>query len=185
MKTTALALLLASLSASLTSCTSSSSSTGGSGASSPVPTGLLGAVTGGLIGKLSDNIGNNNSSSVSGSTAVGTTTGTVSGSTTGTTSNGFFQQNQGLLTGAAAGFAGAEVTDAFRKGEIQKRYDEGYSKGKSDSVKDLYWLKRDSQRPKEGENDVHYRYYEVDVPAHTTSDGVLIERHRQVIEVVE
>ena len=75
----------------------------------------------------------------------------------------------------------------MRQGEVQKKYDEGYAKAKSDAVKEFYWLKRDAQKS-QGYGDsppVQYRYYEVEVPAHTTSDGVFIDRHKRIIEVVE
>jgi hypothetical protein len=97
-----------------------------------------------------------------------------------------FDKHGGLITGAIAGAAAGAITDSFRKKEIQKKYDEGYAKAKSDSIKEFYWLKRDLQKTmKDQDPPVQYRYYEVEVPAHTTSDGVLIDKHRRVIEVVE
>ncbi|MEZ0277137.1 MAG: hypothetical protein ACAH88_19660 [Roseimicrobium sp.] len=97
-----------------------------------------------------------------------------------------FDKHGGLITGAIAGAAAGAITDSFRKKEIQKKYDEGYAKAKSDSIKEFYWLKRDAQKTmKDQDPPVQYRYYEVEVPAHTTSDGVLIDKHRRVIEVVE
>ena len=99
----------------------------------------------------------------------------------------FFGDNKGAIVGAAAGALSGMVTDQFRKGEIQRKYDEGYAKAKSDSIKEFYWLKRDAQKAKgDGDNPpVQYRYYEVEVPAHTTSDGVFIDKHKRIIEVVE
>ena len=99
----------------------------------------------------------------------------------------FFGRNKGAITGAAAGAVAGLLTDQVRQGEIQKKYDEGYAKAKSDAVKEFYWLKRDAQKsPNGGEGPpVQYRYYEVEVPAHTTSDGVFIDRHKRIIEVVE
>jgi hypothetical protein len=149
----------------------------------------------------------NNSVNVNGSgTTTGTTSGTTTGTTTGTgtvagtssTSGGTiisssntgsqaWRDNAGLITGALAGATAGIITDSFRKKDAERRYDEGYAKAKSDSIKELYWLKRDAQKTMKGGDDppVQYRYYEVEVPAHTTSDGVLIDRHRRVIEVVE
>ena len=106
------------------------------------------------------------------------------------TNNGTFDRHKGLLTGAVAGLAAGAVTDAFRKGEVERKYNEGYAKAKSDSIKEFYWLKRDSQKNRNGSNGgddpvVQYRFYEVEVPAHTTSDGVLIDKHKRIIEVVE
>lgn len=123
----------------------------------------------------------------------GTSTTIVSGggAAVGTTTMGradrLLNEHGGLIAGALGGAAAGLVTDQFRKGEIQKKYDEGYAKAKSDSIKEFYWLKRDAQKTMKGGDDppIQYRYYEVEVPAHTTSDGVLIDRHRRVIEVVE
>lgn len=121
---------------------------------------------------------------------TGTTTGNTSGNTiitSGSTGSQAWKDHQGLITGAAAGLAAGVITDSFRKKEAEKKYDEGYAKAKSDAIKEFYWLKRDAQKTIKGGDDppLQYRYYEVEVPAHTTSDGVLIDRHRRVIEVVE
>jgi len=108
------------------------------------------------------------------------------GNNNGNNDDDLFDKHGGLITGAIAGAAAGAITDSFRKKEIQKKYDEGYAKAKSDSIKEFYWLKRDLQKTmKDQEPPVQYRYYEVEVPAHTTSDGVLIDKHRRVIEVVE
>jgi hypothetical protein len=101
-----------------------------------------------------------------------------------------FERHKGLITGAVAGLAAGAVTDAFRKGESERMYNAGYSKAKSDSIKEFYWLKRSAQKGSTSnsgseETPVQHRYYEVEVPAHTTSDGVLIEKHKRIIEVVE
>ncbi len=117
----------------------------------------------------------------------GTTTTVISGNNSGNNDDDdIFDKHGGLITGAIAGAAAGAITDSFRKKEIQKKYDEGYAKAKSDAIKEFYWLKRDAQKTmKDQEAPVQYRYYEVEVPAHTTSDGVLIDKHRRVIEVVE
>lgn len=96
-------------------------------------------------------------------------------------------RHRGLITGAVAGLAAGAVSDMFRKNEVQKKYDEGYAKAKSDAIKEFYWLKKDAEKKRNGGDDppVQYRYYEVEVPAHITSDGVFIDRHKRVIEVVE
>lgn len=119
--------------------------------------------------------------------STGTTTTVISGNNNGNNNDDdIFDRHGGLITGAIAGAAAGAITDSFRKKEIQRKYDEGYAKAKSDSIKEFYWLKRDLQKSmKDQEPPVQYRYYEVEVPAHTTSDGVLIDKHRRIIEVVE
>ena len=52
-------------------------------------------------------------------------------------------------------------------------------------MKRLYWA---SKRIHEGDGldeDFHRGYYEIPVPEHVTSDGVVIEAHSQVVEVIE
>jgi hypothetical protein len=145
----------------------------------------VGLVSGGLLGRLIDN--KDSSSGSSGSSVSGSVS-SAANSVTGTTNDqGFFDENKGMITGALAGAASGVITDQFRKGEIERKYQEGYAKAKSDAIKELYWLKRDAQKSQKGGDDppVQYRYYEVEVPAHTTSDGVLIDKHKRVIEVVE
>jgi uncharacterized membrane protein YeaQ/YmgE (transglycosylase-associated protein family) len=165
-------LLIPILSAALVSC---SNSEGG------MNKGLLGAASGGLIGALlGDNLlnkDNNNNGSSSGS----------SGSSSSSSSNsddGFLEENSGLITGAVAGYAAGAISDGISKNEVRQKYLDGYNKGRSDAIKELYWLKRDAERPS-GTADLQRRYYEVPIPEHVTTDGVLVEPRKTVIEVVE
>ncbi|MBK8041118.1 MAG: hypothetical protein IPK22_28885 [Verrucomicrobiaceae bacterium] len=170
MKTHLILILASSLA--LVSCTSS-----GGGMSR----GLIGAGVGGLLGTiLGDNLLSNNNSS--GSNSSGSSSGTT-GSSSGS-GGGFLEDNQGLVTGAVAGYAAGAITDAMAKKEVRERYLDGYNKGRSDAIKDLYWVKRDAERPN-SDSAVQRRYYEVPVPEHVTTDGVLVEPRKVVIEVVE
>jgi uncharacterized membrane protein YeaQ/YmgE (transglycosylase-associated protein family) len=140
--------------------------------------GLLGAASGGLIGALlGDNLlnkdNNNNSSSGGGGS-----------SNSGSSNNSFLDDNSGLITGAVAGYAAGAISDGFAKNEVRQKYLDGYNKGRSDAIKELYWVKRDAERPSE-DSAVQRRYYEVPVPEHVTTDGVLVEPKKVVIEVVE
>jgi hypothetical protein len=123
-------------------------------------------------------------------TFTGTGTNSVNGGNTIITSNNTgsaaWREHGGLITGALAGATAGIITDSFRKREVENKYAEGYAKAKSDSIKELYWLKREAQKTANGDDPpLQYRYYEVEVPTHTTSDGVIIDRHKRVIEVVE
>jgi uncharacterized membrane protein YeaQ/YmgE (transglycosylase-associated protein family) len=147
--------------------------------------GILGAASGGLIGALigdnllsgNNNNGNNNSSnSNSGGGSGGRNNKGNYGS--------FLDDNSGLITGAVAGYAAGAISDSFAKKEIRERYLDGYNKGRSDAIKELYWVKRDAERPSE-DSSIQRRYYEVPVPEHVTTDGVLVEPKKVVIEVVE
>lgn len=154
----------------------------------------------GSNGQVTTTQGNSSSTNstvnISGGSGTGTTGTTTAAGTTNSgntfisssnTGSSAWREHSGLITGAVAGMAAGAITDNFRKRDAEKKYDEGYAKAKSDSIKEFYWLKRDAQKTAKGGEDppVQYRYYEVEVPAHVTSDGVLIDRHRRTIEVVE
>lgn len=148
--------------------------------------GLLGAATGGLLGALvGDNLlggdGNSSGGSTTTTAGAGGTTTTTSGGSGG---NSAFDDNKGLITGAVAGYAAGSLTEMFAKDEARQKYLDGYNKGRSDAIKELYWVKRDAERPS-AEQTVQRRYYEVPVPEHITTDGVLVAPHKRVIEVVE
>ena len=143
--------------------------------------GLLGAATGGLLGALvGDNLlksDNNRSSSSSSSGGSGS-------SSSSSNDDSFFDENTGLISGAVAGYAAGAISDSFAKNEVRQKYLDGYNKGRSDAIKELYWVKRDAERATE-DTSVQRRYYEVPVPEHVTTDGVLVEPRKVVIEVVE
>lgn len=154
----------------LASCTSSS---GG------MNKGLLGAATGGLLGALvGDNLLNNNNNN-NNNAAAGAGAGAAANN-----NNGLLDDNAGLITGAVAGYAAGAISDGFAKNELRQKYLDGYNKGRSDAIKELYWVKRDAERPSD-DAVIQRRYYEVPVPEHVTTDGVLVEPKKVVIEVVE
>jgi len=144
--------------------------------------GILGAASGGLIGALiGDNLLNNDDDNNSSGSSGG---GGGSGSGSSGNDGGFLEDNAGLITGAVAGYAAGAISDSFAKKEVRERYLDGYNKGRSDAIKELYWVKRDAERPSE-DSSIQRRYYEVPVPEHVTTDGVLVEPKKVVIEVVE
>lgn len=165
---------------------SSSSSSGSSGSSS----GSGGTTVSGAPPLLTSDVTTTTTAADGKSSSVNTKTNNsyLTDGEGGTTETGTsLDRHRGLITGAVAGLAAGAVSDMFRKNEVQKKYDEGYAKAKSDAIKEFYWLKRDAEKKRNGGEDppVQYRYYEVEVPAHITSDGVFIDRHKRVIEVVE
>ena len=91
----------------------------------------------------------------------------------------------GTVLGAIAGYAGGVALDNAGKKSQKEHYATGYDKGRSDSTKLLYWAQRDAHARKAGESNLEKRFYEIPVPAHITGDGVLVEPHNRVIEVVE
>lgn len=145
--------------------------------------GLLGAASGGLIGALlGDNLLNGDDNNGGGGSG-----GSSGGSGSGSGGNGdFLDDNSGLITGAVAGYAAGAISDGISQREVRQKYLDGYNKGRSDAIKELYWVKRDAERAATGEaSSVQRRYYEVPVPEHVTTDGVLVEPRNVVIEVVE
>lgn len=145
--------------------------------------GILGAATGGLLGALiGDNLLNNNDNN--GSSGSGSSGSSSSGNSNNSNNSDFLEDNAGLITGAVAGYAAGAISDSFAKREVRERYMDGYNKGRSDAIKELYWVKRDAERPSE-DSSIQHRYYEVPVPEHVTTDGVLVEPRKVVIEVVE
>ncbi|MBB5039628.1 hypothetical protein [Prosthecobacter dejongeii] len=166
-------ILLSGLCIALASCTSSDGT---------MNKGLLGAASGGLIGAL---IGDGLLNGDDNSSSSGSSSGGGSGSSSGSSDNGgFLEDNSGLITGAVAGYAAGAISDSFAKNEVRQKYLDGYNKGRSDAIKELYWVKRDAERPTE-DSSIQRRYYEVPVPEHVTTDGVLVEPRKVVIEVVE
>ena len=91
----------------------------------------------------------------------------------------------GAAAGAAAGFATGKVLDRQEVAAEQRSFRTGYDKGRSDAVKQTYWIKRELQEPGLAEASIRRRYYEVPISPHRTRDGVEIEGHTRVIEVVE
>jgi hypothetical protein len=186
MKTPRLILLSSLCALAFTSCSSTSADatmaqSGGGGWKK----GLIGAGLGGLIGALvGDNLlnkNNNNSNSRSSSSSSGSSS---SRNNSNNGSSSFLDDNTGLITGVVAGGAVGMIGDSLAQKEVRQKYLDGYNKGRSDAIKDLYWLKRDAERPG-GAADLQRRYYEVPVPEHVTTDGVLVEPRKVVIEVVE
>lgn len=166
-----LTLVLAGLCFALSSCANSDGTTN---------KGLIGAATGGLLGVLvGDNLLKKDSSSSSSGSGGGGSSGSGNSD-----DGGFLEDNAGLVTGAVAGYAAGAISDGMAKNEIRQKYLDGYNKGRSDAIKELYWVKRDAERPKD-DSSVQRRYYEVPVPEHVTTDGVLVEPRKVVIEVVE
>ena len=80
---------------------------------------------------------------------------------------------------------GAVVTDAVQKqagNRVNKAYNAGYSLGKSDAVKQDYWVQQSMQKPAEDSTRT-VRYYPV--PAPDPQDGTKETPHDVYIPVVE
>ena len=84
--------------------------------------------------------------------------------------------------GAAGGVLLSEGMHYLAKKETQKAYAAGYDKGKSDAVKQQYWIARENQKPREDDG-LEETLYEISVPP-TDRDGVRREPTKRVIRVV-
>ena len=92
---------------------------------------------------------------------------------------------EGAVLGAAAGAVAGTAFDYWKDSGERKAYSTGYVKGQSDEVKRLYWI---TKRLHEGDGidgGLNRGYYELPVPEHVSRDGVVIEAHTQVVEVIE
>jgi len=91
----------------------------------------------------------------------------------------------GSVIGAAAGYAGGELLAVGDKNEDKTIYNTGYDKGRSDAIKQTYWMKKRLHRPDEMGEGLERKYYEIPVPGHVARDGAIIDPHTRVIEIVE
>lgn len=93
--------------------------------------------------------------------------------------------NTGTVLGAVAGFTAGELLGAADKKEEAAILQTGYDKGRSDAVKQTYWMKKRLHRPDEVGDGLERKYYEIPVPGHVARDGAIIDPHTRVIEIVE
>src|SRR5436309_13613982 len=77
-----------------------------------------------------------------------------------------------IAGGAAGGVLLSEGLNYAARKESEKAYLTGYDKGRSDAVKQQYWLYVDMQKPRNGAD--HVRLYEVQLPEQRI-DGVLVK----------
>jgi hypothetical protein len=91
---------------------------------------------------------------------------------------------EGAVLGAATGAVASTAFNHWKDTGEKKAYATGYESGRSDEVKRLYWI---SKRLHEGDDSggLGRGFYEIPVPEHVTKDGVIIEQHTQVVEVIE
>src|SRR5437016_3828059 len=75
-----------------------------------------------------------------------------------------------IAGGAAGGVLLSEGLNYAARKESENAYQTGYDKGRSDAVKQQYWLYVDMQKPRNGAD--HVRLYEVQLPEQRI-DGVL------------
>ncbi len=84
--------------------------------------------------------------------------------------------------GAAGGVLVSEGAFYLSKKQSDKSYVNGYEKGRSDAVKQQYWLQVNQQRSSPQQDDV--RYYEIPVPEQTI-DGVVLKPTTKYLRIEE
>jgi hypothetical protein len=84
--------------------------------------------------------------------------------------------------GAAGGVVGSESAFYLSKKQSDKAYVNGYEKGRSDAVKQQYWLQVNQQRASPQRDDV--RFYEIPVPEQTI-DGVILKPTNKYLRIEE
>ncbi len=90
---------------------------------------------------------------------------------------------------AVGAVAGAGVGDYWQQRSENREEDsyiDGFLRGQAHALKEAYWAEKDEpSAPTEGAPMLERRYYEVPIPEHVREDGVIIEAHSQIIDVVE
>lgn len=92
--------------------------------------------------------------------------------------------NPYAIVGGAAGGALLGETLHYANGKLNEQsYHTGYDKGRSDAVKQQYWLYVSMQQAKQG-SEGHVRLYEVHLPEQVI-DGVIFQPTTQLIRIEE
>jgi hypothetical protein len=96
----------------------------------------------------------------------------------------FSNGNPGITAaGAAGGVLASEGLHYAAGKEAQTAYQNGYNKGRSDAVKQQYWLMVNQQKSQGNQTD-GVRYYEVKIPEQTVN-GVILEPTTEYIRIGE
>jgi hypothetical protein len=90
---------------------------------------------------------------------------------------------QDAVIGAAAGYTVGEAIDYLSDKSKREAYLAGYEKGQSNAVKQQYWIARDNQRPRPGNDGYEESLYAIPIPA-SDQNGVQREATTRVIRVV-
>ena len=86
--------------------------------------------------------------------------------------------------GAAGGVLVSEGLHYASQKQAQKAYQTGYEKGRSDAVKQQYWILVNQQKEKAGQDAENVRYYGIPVPEQTV-DGVILNPTTKLLRIEE
>ena len=97
----------------------------------------------------------------------------------------FSHGNPALTAAGAAG--GVLVSEGFQyasQKQADTSYHNGYEKGRSDAVKQQYWILVNEQKEKAEQNQENVRYYEIPVPEQTI-DGAILTPTTKLLRIEE
>ena len=86
--------------------------------------------------------------------------------------------------GAAGGVLAGEGLHYASQKQAEKAYTSGYEKGRSDAVKQQYWILVNQQKEKAEQNQENVRYYEIPVPEQTI-DGAILNPTSKLLRIEE
>lgn len=86
--------------------------------------------------------------------------------------------------GAAGGVALSEGLHYAAKTKAERAYADGYDKGRSDAVKQQYWVLVNQQKTQAEAEDAHIRLYAIPVPEQEI-DGVILEPTTKYLRIEE
>ncbi len=86
--------------------------------------------------------------------------------------------------GAAGGVLVSEGLYYASQKQAEKAYTAGYEKGRSDAVKQQYWILVNQQKEKAEQNQENVRYYEIPVPEQTI-DGAILNPTTKLLRIEE
>ena len=86
--------------------------------------------------------------------------------------------------GAAGGVLISEGLHYATQKQAQKAYQTGYEKGRSDAVKQQYWILVNQQKEKADQDAENVRYYGIPVPEQTI-DGVILNPTTKLLRIEE
>jgi len=86
--------------------------------------------------------------------------------------------------GAAGGVLVSEGLHYASQKQAQNAYTTGYEKGRSDAVKQQYWILVNQQKEKAEQNQDNVRYYDIPVPEQTI-DGVILNPTTKLLRIEE
>ena len=86
--------------------------------------------------------------------------------------------------GAAGGVLVSEGLHYASRKQAENAYTSGYEKGRSDAVKQQYWILVNQQKEKAEQNQENVRYYEIPVPEQTI-DGAILNPTTKLLRIEE